>query len=61
MILHINLKPYNLTYFITFIAVAAFKGHKYVTSYRKPYKMCYIGSFIMKTIKEKINSKEFKK
>ena len=29
-------------------------------SYRKPYKMFYIGGFIIKTIKESIHSKEFK-
>ena len=43
------LKPYNLTYFITFIAVATFTDHKYVPSHRKRYKMFYIGGFIMKT------------
>ncbi len=32
-----------------------------MSSYLKPYKMFYIGGFIMKTIKENINSKEFKK
>ena len=42
----VDLKPYNLTYFITFIAVAMFADHKYVTRYIKPYKMCYIGDFI---------------
>jgi len=53
MIFYITLsKPYNLTCFITFIAVATFVDHKYATSYRKPYKMCYIGGFIMKSIKE---------
>jgi len=41
-------KPYNLTYFITFIAIAAFSDHKYMTKYIKPYKMFYIGDFIMK-------------
>ena len=35
--------------------------HKYVLFYRKPYKMFHIGGFIMKTIKESISSKEFKK
>jgi hypothetical protein len=44
-----------------FLAVATFAAHKYVPSHRKPYKMFYIGGFIMKTIKENINSKEFKK
>jgi len=42
------LKPYNLTYYITFIAVAVFRDLFYVTKYRKPYKICYIGDFIMK-------------
>ncbi len=46
-------KPYNLTYFITFLAVTTFVVHKYVISHTKPYKMCYIGGFIMKTIKIK--------
>ena len=41
-----NPKPYNLTYFITFIAVATFRDHKYVTSYIKPYKRGYIEDFI---------------
>jgi len=54
-------KPYNLTYFITFIAVAPFRDTFYVTKYIKPYKIVYIGGFIMKTIKENINSKEFNK
>ena len=31
-----------------FIAVAAFKDSFSVGSYIKPYKMCYIGGFIMK-------------
>ena len=39
-------KPYNLTYFIKFIVIAAFRSHKYVTKYTKPYKMCYIEDFI---------------
>ena len=34
----IDTKPYNLTYFIRFIAVATFIDHKHVPSYRKPYK-----------------------
>ena len=45
-------KPYNLTYFITFIAVARFRDHKYVTSYIKPYKMCYMERFIMINLKK---------
>jgi len=53
-------KHYNLTYFIRLFAIATFAGYKYVPFYRKPYKMFYIG-FIMKTIKENISSKEFKK
>ena len=44
-----------------FIAVASLRDPYYVTKYRKPYKMCYIGGFIMKTIKENINSKEYNK
>jgi len=43
-------KPYNLTYFITFIAVATFADHKYITSNRKLYKMCYMEDFIMKIL-----------
>ncbi len=27
-------------------------GHKFARLNRKPYKMCYIGCFIMKTIKK---------
>jgi len=54
-------KSYNLTYFITFIVVAMFVVHKYVISHGKPYKMFYVEGFIMKTIKENINSKELKK
>ena len=50
-------KHNNLTYFITFIAVATFVDHKYVTSHTKLYKMCYIGGFIRKTIKGNINQK----
>ena len=42
-------KPYNLTYFITFLTVAPFAGHKSVLFNRKPYKMFYIEGFIMKT------------
>ncbi len=45
-------KHYNLTYFITLIAVATFTDHKYTTSHRKPYKMCYIVDFIMKSTKK---------
>ena len=45
------MKPYNLTYFIRLFAVATFSAHKYIPSHRKPYKMFYIGSFIMKHIK----------
>jgi len=45
-------KPYNLTYFITFIAIATLISYKYVPSHKKPYKIFYIGGFIMKTIKE---------
>ncbi len=44
-----------------FIAVATFRDPFYVAKYIKPYKMCYIGGFIMKTIKENINSRAFKK
>ena len=44
-----------------FIAVVTFTGHKSVPFNRKPYKMFYIGGFIMKTIKENIDSKKFKK
>ena len=47
-------KPYNLTYFITFLAIATFEGHKNILTYRKPYKMFYIGSFIMKTVKNNV-------
>ena len=43
-------KPYNLTYFITFTTVAMFRDHLYVTKYIKPYKMCYLGDFIRKSI-----------
>ena len=39
-------KPYNLTYFITFITIAMFTDHKYIHSHRKPYKMRYIADFI---------------
>ena len=56
-----NPKPYNLTYFIRLFAVSTFADHKSIPFNRKPYKMFYIGGFIMKTIKESINSKEFKK
>ncbi len=55
----VGLKPYNLTYFITFIAIATYRDPFFETSHRKPYKMFYIKGFIMKTIKEKINSKGF--
>ena len=41
-------KPYNLTYFIRLSAIATFESHKSIPSYRKPYKMFYIGCFIMK-------------
>ena len=61
IILYITLKPYNLTYFIRFIAVATFRDPFFVTSHRKPYKMCYIEDFIMKSIKKNINAKEFDK
>jgi len=53
------LKPYNLTYFITFIAVATFAGYKSSPFNRKPYKMFYIGDFIMKSVNENINTKAF--
>ena len=53
----LNSKPYNLTYFIRLLAVVTFVSHKSVPFNRKPYKMCYI-VFIMKSIKENINSKE---
>ena len=42
-------KPYNLTYFIRFLAIATFASHKSTHFNRKPYKMFYIGGFIMKT------------
>jgi hypothetical protein len=57
----VDIKPYNLTYFIRLSAVATFADHKSVPFNRKPYKMFYIAFFIMKTIKENINSKEVKK
>ncbi len=38
-----------------FIAVATFRDHLYVASYRKPYKMCYIGDFIMKSLSREID------
>ncbi|GIT97703.1 hypothetical protein TSL1_05240 [Sulfurovum sp. TSL1] len=41
-------KPYNLTYFIRLFAVATFAGYKFSSINRKPYKMFYIGGFIMK-------------
>jgi len=37
-----------------------FADHKFSPFNSKPYKMCYIGGFIMKSIKENTNSKEFK-
>jgi len=40
-----NLKRYNLTYFITFIAVATCRDTFFEPSQRKPYKMFYIGMF----------------
>ena len=52
-----NPKPYNLTYFITFIAVATFRDHKYVPSHGKPYKMFYIGMFYNEIHSEEQNSK----
>jgi len=42
-------KPYNLTYFITFIAVATFRDPFFEPSPRKRYKMFYIGGFIRKS------------
>ena len=56
-----NPKPYNLIYFIRFVATATFRDPFYAIKHIKPYKMCYIEDFIMKTIKENINSKEFNK
>jgi len=35
-----------------------FRDPFYAINFIKPYKMCYIEDFIMKSIKEKINSKE---
>lgn len=34
---------------MTFLAIATFADHKICPFYRKPYKMFYIGGFIMKT------------
>jgi hypothetical protein len=45
-------KPYNLTYFITFIAVAKFRDPFFATCHRKPYKMCYMERFIMINLKK---------
>lgn len=36
--------------------IATFAGHEYVTSNRKPYKMCYTGDFIMKSLHAIINN-----
>jgi len=44
--LQAKIKPYNLTYFITFLAIATFAVHKYVPAHRKRYKMFYIRDFI---------------
>ncbi len=51
-------KPYNLTYFIRLFAVATLRDPFFIPSHRKPYKMCYIEDFIMKTTshQEKISS-----
>jgi hypothetical protein len=44
-------KPYNLTYFITFFAIATFASHKIILFNRKPYKMFYTGMFYKETYK----------
>ncbi len=46
-------KHYNLTYFITFLAVETFAEHKFIPFNRKPYKMFYIGGFIMINLKRR--------
>jgi len=53
------MKPYNLTYFIMFIAVATCRDPFFEPSHRKPYKRFYIGCFITKTVK-KLKPKEFR-
>jgi len=47
-------KPYNLTYFITFIDVATFTNHKFALFNRKPYKMFYIEDYIMRYLSNKV-------